>query len=536
MRTVLLIILVSSVYRVSAQPHGLILNELDNIIYGAQVTTEEEPRLRKQVYAWHPHWMERKNYGYDYKSISTLSYFSYEINEKTGHIRNSDKFDFLGSPVIDSAKAFGCRIELTASLFGGKKLRTFFASSTAQNNFINNVIWLLKMRGGNGVNLDFELLPGSQRDNFTAFVERISKRIKAEIPGGSLTIAIPGIDWRDGFDIEALSEHVDYFIMMGYDYYYAGSSHAGPTAPLYSHPDFGKHSLTKSLHLYQEKGMNLNQMILALPYYGRKYQTEADTTPSVKVKYIGSLTYEKAMRNVIPKYSGTFDPRTTTFYSIFQEGGKYYQYWYDTDISLAPKFDLAYTYDLAGVGIWALGYDRGYDQLWDLLDKKFSLDQPCPCEGEIFDIAGPAGDYPDKENSILTLRSPNGSRLKVIFEELSTEPGKDFLEIYDGEDITSPKIGTFSGWSVNTPEILSTTDALTFVFTSNDTITSSGYHMKWECMGDYRFYIKPLAVKEYSPIEKTIDPIYREEEEVELTRKKEENNIFNFDYLFKEGP
>jgi hypothetical protein len=47
------------------------------------------------------------------------------------------------------------------------------------------------------------------------------------------------------------------------------------------------------------------------------------------------------------------------------------QVFYDTPTSLAPKYAYAISRGLAGVGIWALGYDRGVPGYWELLKSMF---------------------------------------------------------------------------------------------------------------------------------------------------------------------
>jgi hypothetical protein len=51
--------------------------------------------------------------------------------------------------------------------------------------------------------------------------------------------------------------------------------------------------------------------------------------------------------------------------------GTWRQVFYDTPASLAPKYAYAVSRGLAGVGIWALGYDRGVPGYWELLKSMF---------------------------------------------------------------------------------------------------------------------------------------------------------------------
>ena len=74
-------------------------------------------------------------------------------------------------------------------------------------------------------------------------------------------------------NINAMKNKVDYFVIMGYDYYWGGSTTAGPTDPLYNFVTSYNYTLTKSITHYLNKGCPPNKLILGLPYYGREYGT-----------------------------------------------------------------------------------------------------------------------------------------------------------------------------------------------------------------------------------------------------------------------
>ena len=43
---------------------------------------------------------------------------------------------------------------------------------------------------------------------------------------------------------------------------------------------------------------------------------------------------------------------------------------------LCQKYDFIISKNLGGIGIWALGYDDGYDQLWNALGEKIGAKSP----------------------------------------------------------------------------------------------------------------------------------------------------------------
>ena len=43
---------------------------------------------------------------------------------------------------------------------------------------------------------------------------------------------------------------------------------------------------------------------------------------------------------------------------------------------MSKKYDFIISKNLGGIGIWALGYDDGYDQLWNALGEKIGAKSP----------------------------------------------------------------------------------------------------------------------------------------------------------------
>jgi hypothetical protein len=60
-------------------------------------------------------------------------------------------------------------------------------------------------------------------------------------------------------------------------------------------------------------------------------------------------------------------------FHVYRDGSnRYRQVWYEDEKSLSKKYDWIIEKKIGGVGIWALGYDNGYTELWKLLADKFS--------------------------------------------------------------------------------------------------------------------------------------------------------------------
>lgn len=103
------------------------------------------------------------------------------------------------------------------------------------------------------------------------------------------------------------------------------------------------------------------------------------------------------------------------------------------------------------------------------------------CSGNFYDPGGVSGSYGNNASFTHTICSSTpGNCLSVNFTSFSTESGFDFLTIYDGPNTSSPVIGTYSG-STSPGSVTSTTGCLTFRFTSDGSVTGTGWAASITC-------------------------------------------------------
>ncbi|HEX2900832.1 MAG TPA: glycosyl hydrolase family 18 protein, partial [Bacteroidia bacterium] len=402
--------------------------------------------ITQRVYGWYPYWMGTSYAGYDFTKLSTFCYFSYDVNPTTGGYNTIHSWRTTNS--IPLAQAAGCRVELCATNFGSTNNTNFLTNAVAKQTFIDSIISLLQFRNADGVNIDFEGLPGAQRNNFTAFMQSLSTQVKNAIPGASVTMALYAVDWGNVFNIPALDPYVDEFVIMGYDYYYSGSAQAGPNSPLYSGTLWAPYNLTKSVNYYLGQGVTPTKLLAGLPYYGEEWNTAAGTYPSTNTGHIAARLYNYMRTNyegIRPKY---WDAHSQTPAYIYQSSGLWRQCWGEDLRSMAEKFDLVRHRNIGGIGIWALGYDDGYQELWNLIEQKFTDCGPAICTDTLWDTGGPMGNYANNEANKFTITSPNGEQVKAEFIAFNLEANYDYMYIYDGPSTASPLIGQYSGTTI----------------------------------------------------------------------------------------
>lgn len=437
--------------------------------------------LKKKVYGWHPYWSGTVYTSYDWTMLSDFSYFDYAVSPTTGQNTNSS-FAWSTSAAVTAAKANGKKIHICATLFSSHS--TFWASTTAQTNFINNMISLLNSRGGNGVNIDFEGMGSADKIPFKNFMVNLKSALVTANPNYELSMALYAVDWSGTFDIPGLNPVVNDFIIMGYDYYYSGSTTAGPESPLYNFQTTYNYTCAKTITYYLNLGVTPSKLLLGLPYYGREWSTAGPNAPSATTgAFTSSRTYAyvKGTPGTYSAANKKWEANCFNPYYSFMVSGQQRQCWIDDVYSLGRKYDLVKQRGIGGIGIWALGYDNGYTDLWQLIRDKFSDCEIKPCTDSLFDMGGPYRNYYDNEKYTYSI-SPNGiDKVQLQFKSFTTESNYDSLYVYNGPTTASPILGAYSG-STTPASVTSTGTVITLRFKSDVGIVTSGFKIIYSCV------------------------------------------------------
>ena len=437
--------------------------------------------LNKIVYGWHPYWIGSAYQNYQWDLLSHFAFFSYEVNAADGQPNNTHGWST--SAAVTAALASGnTKVTLCVTLFSGHA--TFFGNPTAQQTLITNLINLVQSRGAHGVNIDFEGIPGAQATNFANFMVNLSNQMHTAIPGSEVSTALYAVDWNGVFDFSIMEPEVDHYIIMGYDYYYSGSATAGPTDPLYQFGTTYNYTLSKSITYYLDAGCPKEKLVLGLPNYGYEWPTTAQTVPSSTTGSGTARSYSYVRNNTSGNYStGNQSWNGDSFTDIFAFNTT-------TDRQCVISLDSAWRKRLehvnrsgiAGIGIWALGYDNGYSELWSAMEDYLTDCYSDPCSGTIHDFGGPTKNYYDNEDYTWTIAPAGAISLDFNFTMFNVEANYDYLYIYDGPDDTYPQLlgSPFTG-TTSPGAFTSSTGAVTFRFFSDGLTVTPGFLADYYC-------------------------------------------------------
>ena len=176
----------------------------------------------------------------------------------------------------------------------------------------------------------------------------------------------------------ALAAGVDRAFLMGYNYRVAASSPVGGIDPIVRAD--GGLSLSASLDLYAQYGVPLERVILGVGYYGRTWPT---TGPELHASRQTDTATYGSPKVFYPRTLPGSGVGTTLDYDQVEQVARlvswdavrstWIQTYYNDPLTLAAKMAFAKQRGLAGLGIWALGYDRGQTADWDVIANAFAI-------------------------------------------------------------------------------------------------------------------------------------------------------------------
>ncbi len=438
-------------------------------------------QLDYTVYGWHPYWMGSAYTNYRWDLLSHLCFFSYEVDPATGGPISAHGWST--SAAVSTALTQGVKVTLCVTLFSGHS--TFLNSVTAKQNLITQLINLVSSRGAHGVNIDFEGIPTSQSVNFSNFMVDLANQMHAAIPGSEVSTVLYAVDWNSVFNFSIMEPEVDQYVVMGYDYYYTNSATAGPEDPLYHFGTSYNYTLSRTITDYLHDGCPADKLVMGLPYYGREWSTTSLSIPSATTASGVARTYSTVRSNASGNYSTanhTYRNDCRSDHYGFLSGGIPKQCFITKETAFAERLAHIRRSGIAGIGIWALGYDGGYNAMWNTIEDYLTDCYVGPCAGIIHDFGGPEKNYYNDESYTWTLAPSGAASIAVNFSSFDVETGYDYLYIYDGPSVSSPQIAGSPFTGMNSPgNFVSSTGALTFRFTSDISTTKPGFNATYQC-------------------------------------------------------
>ncbi len=339
------------------------------------LNTNKSKGLNKAVFGYLPYW-EYSNgaqYNLKYDLLTHIACFDFAAST-TGALSNPSGWPWTS--LMNTAHSKGVKIIMCVTNFTGSEIHTILTTQSVKETFFQNVVSKIQTYNMDGVNIDFEALLAADRGTLiNTFMTELTDYVHTQLPGKEVSFAGPAVNWS-GWNFAGLANSCDYIFIMGYDFFGSWSSTSGPSAPLLG----GSYNITNTVISQYSSVVNSHpeKLILGVPYFGTHFITETESPGSTVTSYVNSPRFSSAY-----PASQTYGYLWNTTYKVpwykYQESNKWHQVWFDDDSSLALKYDLAISKNLKGVGMWALNYDTGRNELWNLITQKFTTNvQPTP--------------------------------------------------------------------------------------------------------------------------------------------------------------
>lgn len=332
---------------------------------------------KKEVVGFLPFWLidkADKNYS---PYITTLSYFNLNIDSDGTILRYTNVVE--GDPgyfalkggkmdaIFANAKKNNIKLSLTVFTGDEEKIDRILDDPAAHaQNLVNDVAPIMQQYGFTDLNLDVESVrdaTAEARIKLGQFVSEVKKGVDQKNLG-TLTIDISPIAFvhdKNLADPASIAPNVDYIVLMAYDFHNPGSLVTGPVSPasgagVVSEFDT-ETAIQKALGI-----MPASKIILGIPLYGYSWESINNTPRSATVPSSAIIISNRTVENLLAgcaTCSAQYDTLDKESYVIYlnQDTGTYQQIFYPDKRSSQDKVNLAESYNLGGMALWALGYE-----------------------------------------------------------------------------------------------------------------------------------------------------------------------------------
>jgi spore germination protein YaaH len=345
----------------------------------------------REMFGFAPYWDMANWRQWQLSRLSTIAYFGVTLDGNGNPVHDEGWTAWQGQPLTDmvsAAHAAGVRVLVTVKCFDQPSIASIVSVPTHAQAAISTAVSLARQRGLDGVDIDFEgaaspTYPTIAQD-LTGFMGGLTAQTHAAIPGSEVVIDTysGSASWDGGiFHVAALAPNVDALFVMAYDMSFDNTpQHASADAPL----NGWTYNDTTLVTQYLSKAP-ASKIILGVPYYGHKWDVSAPIANAPGSGSAQADTYSSTFddfacaQQLTRQWDATAASPWATWHSPASgdpcgaNRNSWREMYYEDVTSIGAKYDLANRSNLRGAGIWALGYDDGHTELWDLIGSHVNV-------------------------------------------------------------------------------------------------------------------------------------------------------------------
>ena len=294
--------------------------------------------------------------------MSQLTPFTYGIGASGGLLPLDD------SQLLAQARSLGAVPLMHLSTlteedtFSSQRAEMVLTDLSLQESLIDEVEQTMAQKGYQGLDVDFEYIPGDYREAYAAFIRRLQERLSP----APVIVALapktyadqPGLLY-EGHDYALLGAAADAVLLMTYEWGYT----YGPPMAVAPLPN------VEAVLRYALSVIPSEKIYLGIPNYGYDWPLpyEKGKTRARSISNQHAVELAVAHRAEI-QYDETVQ---TPWFRYTSSDGQAHEVWFEDARSMAAKLRLIKEYGLYGAGYWNLM--RPYPQGWTVLNAIYDI-------------------------------------------------------------------------------------------------------------------------------------------------------------------
>lgn len=276
--------------------------------------------------------------------VDLLVNFQLELNA-LGDLATRDYPELMAEARSRGLKVQGLVHNLHRGVFDSAVAQAVLSDPAIRSRAVANMVRTAKDKGLSGINLDIENIPPALRSSYTALVQELSAKLKAEKL--SLTLSIPAktaddpaSPWAGAFDYKALGPLADWVAPMAYDEHLPGYE-AGPVASV---------AWVEQVAAYAAREIGREKVLLGIPAYAYDWRKGTTDGYGLSVPDAMSLAVSAAAQV-------QWDEAAQVPYFTYLSSGQERVVYFENAHSLAAKLAIVKRYGLGGIAVWRLGLE-----------------------------------------------------------------------------------------------------------------------------------------------------------------------------------
>lgn len=303
---------------------------------------------------------------YDYHEIVNVAFAVADSNINFNKVYYPNYFNDVSNYIIPKAKETGTWVIMSVA---PESDWSAIASNPAKVDlFSDKIVELINTYGFDGVDIDWETPTSSESTLYTALMQKVYTKVKANNPHHLVTTAIAGGMWQVArYDLNNSLAYIDYINMMIYD---MSRNNGQYQSPLYKRTGFDNPtanagstltsaSIEESVQLFNTTyGVPYSKMIIGMPFYGVRQTRTFNNGSWSNWTASGTILYHNILNNYLNnnEYTYYFDNVSKVPYLLKNDLTEFISY--DNNESAYLKAEFVRMNNLAGVMYWQYGGDN----------------------------------------------------------------------------------------------------------------------------------------------------------------------------------